>query len=692
MRADAVGMFWEDLPAVRVKKEKIKPVPPDPVWLKPDYLPHLDKARAFVRNIQQITLTPAELRQYKGSKMIFDCESYPNYFLAAFKHLDTGKVIYFHAQRGQKLDAAGLLWVLQNFCIVGFNIRNYDFPVCAAAAVGKSTDVIFFMGHRIIKDRESPYEVLKSMKIKGIKDIDFIDLIEVCPLQASLKMYAGRLHCEEMQDLPFEVGTELSPDQQCIVFWYCFNDLKNTQLIHDRLHQELKLRVVMSGDYKVDLRSKSNAQIAEAVIRSEIKAITGRPIEKQKVEPGKTFKFKMPEYMFTAESANLRYVVQRVMNTEFKVGDDGYVSMPESLEEFDVPLGNVICGMGLGGLHTREKRAFHWSTKDYVLIDRDVESYYPRIALNQGLYPHHLTPAFLAVFDRIVKRRLAAKHAGNKIDAACLKIVINGTFGKLGNPFSIMYSPELLIQITLTGQLTLMLLIERAAKAGFRIVSGNTDGVTILCPRNRKDEYDAIIAKWEADTQFVTEETQYAALFAKDVNNYYAAKYEYDKGLKRWTNKVKDVKTKGIYANPWTDPDDVVSQMKKNPTTSICSEAVCNLFSKGWPVEKTIREARDMSKFVSVRKVSGGAYRDGQYFGETVRWYYAKGVKGSIINATSGNRVPKSEGAMPFMDFNGEFPDDVDYEWYEREAHRILQDIGYENKEKKSSKRSLQGA
>jgi hypothetical protein len=682
-------MFWEDIPVEKVKKEKVKPVPPEPIWLKPDYLPHLDKARAFIAGIKEQTLTAAELMAYKGQKMIFDCEVYPNYFLAAFKHIDSGKFIYFHCKRGHSLDREGLKWVLQNFCIIGFNIRGYDFPVSSLACAGKSTDVIFLCGSRIIEDQEYPYKVLKSVKVKGITEIDYIDLIEVCPIQASLKMYAGRLHCEEMQDLPFEPGTELSDDQIAITFWYCFNDLKNTQLIHDKLHQELKLRVVLSADYKVDLRSKSDAQIAEAVIREEIKRIIGRAPSKQTVEPGKRFRYVIPEYLWTATSPNLRYVLNRVANTDFEVGADGYVLMPPALDEFDVPLGGKMYGMGMGGLHSREKRAWHWSDENYILVDRDVESYYPRIALNQGLYPQHLTPAFLAVFDTIVKRRLAAKHSGNKIDAACLKIVINGTFGKLGEPHSIMYSPELLIQITLTGQLTLMLLIERAVAAGFEVISANTDGVTVKCLRSRKAEYDELIAQWERDTHFITEETQYAALFSKDVNNYFAAKYEYLKAEKRWTNKVADVKTKGIYANPWVDADDVVSQMKKNPTTTICTEAVMNLFKFGWPVEKTIRESKDMGKFVSVRKVAGGAYRDGVYFGKSVRWYYARDNEGPIINATSGARVPKSEGGKPLMEFRGEFPEDVDYEWYEREAHRILQDIGYEPKEKKSSKKAL---
>ena len=48
MRADALGLFWEDKPAEKsVKVEKVKREPPEPTWLLPDYLPYLEESLAF---------------------------------------------------------------------------------------------------------------------------------------------------------------------------------------------------------------------------------------------------------------------------------------------------------------------------------------------------------------------------------------------------------------------------------------------------------------------------------------------------------------------------------------------------------------------------------------------------------------------------------------------------------------------
>jgi hypothetical protein len=43
-------MFWDDYVPPTEKKEKPKREPPDPVWLRPDYLPWLDEARSYQIN------------------------------------------------------------------------------------------------------------------------------------------------------------------------------------------------------------------------------------------------------------------------------------------------------------------------------------------------------------------------------------------------------------------------------------------------------------------------------------------------------------------------------------------------------------------------------------------------------------------------------------------------------------------
>ena len=90
--------------------------------------------------------------------------------------------------------------------------------------------------------------------------------------------------------------------------------------------------------------------------------------------------------------------------------------MPAELAALSRPgvtIGQGTYRMGMGGLHSSEAELTYKSTPESVLIDRDVESYYPRIIINCGLAPAHLASAFLEVYSGLVERRVAAKRAKN---------------------------------------------------------------------------------------------------------------------------------------------------------------------------------------------------------------------------------------------------------------------------------------
>jgi len=274
------------------------------------------------------------------------------------------------------------------------------------------------------------------------------------------------------------------------------------------------------------------------------------------------------------------------------------------------------------------------------------------------------------VYRQLVERRIAAKARGDKVVADSLKITVNGSFGKLGSKYSVLYSPDLLIQVTITGQLSLLMLIEHLELRGISVISANTDGVVICCPRARHAEMEGLIRQWERETGFSTEETEYSAYYARDVNNYIAVKAPDKEG------KVS-IKSKGAYANPWADPKQAIFRLHKNPTNTICLDAVEALLTRNVPVDHTIRACKDIRKFVSVRKVKGGAVKNGEFLGSSIRWYYVAGDSSEMVYASTGNKVPRSDGAKPLMTLPELFPDDVDYEWYEREATKILREINY---------------
>ena len=180
--------------------------------------------------------------------------------------------------------------------------------------------------------------------------------------------------------------------------------------------------------------------------------------------------------------------------------------------------------LGIGGIHSCESSQAVIAQDDECLFDIDVASYYPYLIIDGQYYPKHLTREFLTIYESIVNRRIEAKRNKDTVTADSLKITVNGSFGKFGSKYSFLYSPDLLINTTITGQLTLLMLIEMITTAGGNVKSANTDGIVILCKRHNVQAIRDTVSLFELNTIFSMEYTEYRALYSINVNNYLAVK------------------------------------------------------------------------------------------------------------------------------------------------------------------------
>ena len=588
-------------------------------------------------------------------QLFLDIEVYRNYFLALFM-TEQGKTKRFEIFNDDSaFDPQAIYDLMTNeeVEIITFNGNNYDVPLLTMAMVNPNTQAIKRASNQIIEKNKRPWHFYRDEGLQEPK-INHIDIIDVAPGMVGLKIYGGRLSSPRLQELPIPHDAEIQPEQLELMRQYCKNDVQVTQMLFNALSQQVSLRRAMSETYGVDLRSKSDAQIAEAVLKAEYMRLTGDAPPKVEAERD-SFYYDPPVYIrFSTEP--LSAVLEIVRTAEMVLNDKtGHVIMPKDIEKLVIEIGQSRYKIGIGGLHSQESEIAHFSDDDNVLIDRDVESYYPRMMLNMNMRLGGFGVHFNTVYGKILEERIEAKHAGDKVKSDSLKIVLNSTFGKTSNKYSTLYSPEFMIRTTLTGQLTLLMLIEALERYGIPVVSANTDGIVIKCPHSERDALNLIVQKWEKHTGLKTEETVYRALYSRDVNNYIAVKED------------GKAKAKGVYGPV---------SLSKNPQTPICAEAVIAYLTKDVPVDHTVRDCRDISKFIALRTVTGGAIKDDLPLGKAIRWYYAEGEKGAIHYATNGNTVPRSNGAKPLMDLPEHFPADVDYDWYIKECEEMLMAIG----------------
>ena len=306
-------------------------------------------------------------------------------------------------------------------------------------------------------------------------------------------------------------------------------------------------------------------------------------------------------------------------------------------------------------------------------------------------------------------KELEKELRAKTIEANSKKVTLNGTFGKLGSIYSAFYSPDLMLAVTITGQLNLLTLIaELETIKGVRVISANTDGIMVEYDEKHYKRILKVFEKNSKRTGFEYEETPYRCVAMKDVNNYIAVTTD---------NKIK---SKGLYAS--VNPEENPLYLMKNPTMEVCSLA-CRLYLlDGTLPEVTVySDARKIEEFVAIRNVKGGGVQHEHYetvddwelaedhdsaqnvwvsprslkqvkrksrpapyeqgvggtpFGRVARWYMTLDKLPPITYVGSGNMVPKTEGARVCMTLPDELPADLDKNWYVQEAYNMLNDMG----------------
>lgn len=573
-------------------------------------------------------------------------------FMIGTKIVETGETQSFWAHRKKDLQNFIDMLYEESFTWVSFNGIRFDDPLIQLYIHGYGAEVIKETATQIISHNAMPWDILRQARIHDPIKYDHIDLIEVAPgVRISLKTYAGRMKYHSMVDLPFHHDKDLNRKEQKVLEEYCLNDLGVTEALFQRLRKEIDLRADLSREHGIELRSKSDAQVAEAILKKAV-GISGRS---NNTTP-EFIKYKAPAFIKT-DNERLLYMIERLEAEEFLL-NKGSPILPAWLENTVIQIGDGEYKVGIGGLHSQHDKKVHY--KDRLISDFDVASYYPSIMLACGLTPNlsgNKGKLFLDAYQRIYERRQKAKREGNKAEADALKISLNGTFGKLGSPYSALYSPELMLAVTITGQLNLLMLIHELVKIkGVEILSANTDGIMV----GYTDKTRAKVLKAVADnhklTGFDYEETPYREVAMKDVNNYVAI-----------TTDMK-AKAKGLYAE---------SGLMKNPTMPICSKAVKLYLLDGTKPEVTIRnDSQDFTDFTAIRNVKGGAEWQSQLLGRVVRWYISTSPTRPIRYATNANKVPKTDNAQPVMKLPDTPPNDIDYGWYIKEAYSMLEDMG----------------
>lgn len=338
-----------------------------------------------------------------------------------------------------------------------------------------------------------------------------------------------------------------------------------------------------------------------------------------------------------------------------------------------------------GGLHSQDRPGVLTSTDDYTFIHYDISSFYPSVMVAYNIAPKHLNnTVFVKMVDYFRLTRIKCKHtkdeveqvvAGvhNKLAAEALKIVINAIYGKFGFDSYFLYDRFAQMQVTINGQLMVMMVVEALELAGIHVVSANTDGIIVKLPKDKENEFKDITDAWCAQNKLGADSEKYKLFVTRDINNYFDIQSN-DK-----------VEYKGSL-----DPHQYLKDLKKGYDMPVVAKAVFEYFANGVSVMETLRNHKDILDFcktqnvgkqfeVVYQKVVDGKVID-VHSQRHVRFYVS--TKGVVImkeNVHDGKRSVLASG-KPVIILNK--LDDVDiafrnidYKYYYEEAYKIINPI-----------------
>jgi hypothetical protein len=613
--------------------------------------------------------------------LIYDIEACINHAMVGFKDYDTKKIKQFDCSEGKKIKK-----YIKGATLVGFNSNNFDDIILEKMIDGEDEKELFRITTDLIVHDGRRWDYRPK--------IHSVDLIEVAVGKASLKLYGARLGTKRIQDLPYDPTHKHTKKMWKKVCKYNKNDLKVTEELYDHLQPQLKLRADIGKQYGINVMSRSDAQVAEDIFAVELKKL-GIDAKKVKKEKPREIVYEAPKAV-KFKSKRLKQLVEDIESTIINVADSGSPMMPQWMKNEVIDIGGKTYNIGLGGIHSMEKSICHEGDMGNI----DIASMYPSLIVTLGLHPPHLGKEWLTLYKKIKDVRMEAKRSGDMVTSNMFKIVLNGSYGKLGSLYSFLYAPELLLTVTLTGQLYMLMLIERLNNAKVNVVSANTDGLEILYDNNR-DKVKEIVTQWEKETGMDMEYGSYKGLYSRDVNSYVAVYDGY-------------TKSKGYYAEP---------DISKNPQYPIVTEAIRQHLLTGITLEKVIRDCTKLSDFCASKAVNGGALwspetypntdeyeayllkvpfkqnkalekRNENYqkefvlmdkakwfIGKTVRFYFSTEGK-PLYNAKLGGKVPLTSdynGCKPMMELTDKLPTDLDYEAYIDIAKKDLRLLGVED-------------
>lgn len=534
----------------------------------------------------------------------YDIECYPNFFSCSIRHELTFRRWIYEVSNidGFIVDQSPALYEflmsLAHFkCrMVGFNNLHYDYPLLHffIECGGRVTCEMMFTRSRAIFDDKSgrQFNVWDNQRFIPQLDLLKIHHFDNKTKMTSLKMLEFNMRSENIKDLPYDPSIKVTRDQADGLLTYNDHDVDETGAFYIHSLPMIEFRAELSTTYNRDFTNHNDTKIGKDyfLMKLEEAGINTKHVQSPRDSIAIAevifpyINFENPEF-----NRILEFFRSSILDKKDK---NGMLELKGYFKGVSAIIDGFQFNFGAGGIHGSLRKTIIRESATHKIIDIDVASYYPNIAIKNDLFPEHLAIFFCQIYlDVYDLRKLYKKGTPEN---AMLKLALNGVYGDSNNPYSPFLDPKYTLAITVNGQLMLCMLAEQLMKIpDLTMVQINTDGLTFLCPNEYEEHAMNLKTWWEGITKLELERNDYSLMAVRDVNAYLAVTTE---------GKVKRI---GAYAHELALDNASTRELtwNKNQSSVVVAKAAEAALVHGTSIPEFIKKHDDIFDFMLRTKV-----------------------------------------------------------------------------------------
>jgi len=610
--------------------------------------------------------------------VIYDIETFKNFFSYTEIDLEGNKKVFIIHETNNQYEEL-MQYLLTPTLQVGYNNQRFDSVVLAWMYEARKrlkdkspnyiTESVYNFVQRIINSDE-PINIRPLTKQI---DLYLINHFNNKARSTSLKALQCNMYWSNVMDMPFSHDHIVKDSEIDEILEYNLNDVLSTKQFYDLNKDNIEIRKTFSELYGKDFTNKSNVAIGEEIFLHYIKQASGLTKKElqEKVIHHKKILLKnciLPYIKFN--SRPMQRLLSDIKNSTVDAENKFKKSINYKGFNFD---------FGVGGIHGCVPAGIYKAKEDELIIDYDVKSYYPNLAIQNGFHPLHIDKdVFCNTYKQIFEERVQKQKEGKDLEQAGLKLSLNGIFGKSGEETSAFHDRYFFYRITLNGQLSLAMLAEAFLDfiPGLEILQINTDGLTVKIKKEQEEKCERIIDRFMERTKLIMEKEYYKQMLIRDVNNY----------IGEYANPLKKPKLKGIFATS-------VDWHQNNSFLAI-PKAILEYFLRQTPVEETLRKNDNIYDFCGRYKATKGweaQYKTSNreedrvvvqthHFGKILRFYPTTEKKGSAVKVHKDGREISLLSGWSVEPFNTYVKKEmteynIDYTYFIVECQKVIDQI-----------------